>query len=493
MCRRLSVLLTTIILILCVAVGAGAQTEIGAAAQTEPLGGQPAPGVTQSAKDLDAQVAYQRAFEAVLWAMPASAIYRLRVGFLELPGMADNVILSYSGPLRTIQEAITPNQVTPYICATSDLRNGPVVLEVPAKTNKAVLYGQVVDAWQVTITGVGPVGEDKGSGGKYLFLPPAYKDPIPTGYFPIQSSSYRILLAFRSIPLGDATAADAYAYSKTLKMYPLSEAADPKPTRFVDGLSLPVHTLPFYDTRALQDIHDIISVEPVQSRDKVMMGMLATIGIERGKPFNLPEKYKTAMEKGIADAYFYMQKMDTELFASHLYWPDRHWSFVMVPDGQHGFEYVTDDAVQIDKRAACWFFFTMYPKMLDEHAGTVYLAPIADSTGEPVEAGKTYKVRVPKDVPARQFWSLTVYERATWAFINNPLDRAGLGSFNMDQMQKNADGSVDVYIGPKAPVGLQSNWIPTLGKEPYVWLRLYGPEEAFWNKSFKMPDVELVK
>jgi len=491
--RRLSVLLTTVILILCVAVGAGAQTEIGAAAQTEPLGGQPAPGVTQSAKDLDAQVAYQRAFEAVLWAMPASAIYRLRIGFLELPGMADNVILSYSGPLRTIQEAITPNQVTPYICATSDLRNGPVVLEVPAKTNKAVLYGQVVDAWQVTITGVGPVGEDKGAGGKYLFLPPAYKDPIPSGYFPIQSSSYRILLAFRSIPLGDATAADAYAYSKMLKMYPLSEAANPKPTRFVDGLSLPVHTLPFYDSRALQDIHDIISVEPVQSRDKVMMGMLATIGIERGKPFNLPEKYKTAMEKGIADAYFYMQKMDTELFASHLYWPDRHWSFVMVPDGQHGFEYVTDDAVQIDKRAACWFFFTMYPKMLDEHAGAVYLAPIADSTGQPVEAGKTYKVRVPKDVPARQFWSLTVYERATWAFINNPLDRAGLGSLNMEQMQKNADGSVDVYIGPKAPVGLQSNWIPTLGKEPYVWLRLYGPEEAFWNKSFKMPDVELVK
>jgi hypothetical protein len=135
----------------------------------------------------------------------------------------------------------------------------------------------------------------------------------------------------------------------------------------------------------------------------------------------------------------------------------------------------------------------MYPKMLDEQAGTVYLAPIADSTGQPVEAGKTYKVRVPKDIPARQFWSLTVYERATWAFINNPLDRAGLGSFNMDQMQKNADGSVDVYVGPKAPFGLQSNWIPTLGKEPYVWLRLYGPEEAFWNKSFKMPDVELVK
>jgi hypothetical protein len=103
---------------------------------------------------------------------------------------------------------------------------------------------------------------------------------------------------------------------------------------------------------------------------------------------------------------FYMQQMVTDLFASHLYWPDRHWSFVMVPDEKHRFEFVTDDAVQIDKHAACWFFFTMYPNVLDEHAGTVYLAPIADGTGKPIEGGKTYRVRIPKDVPAEQFWSL---------------------------------------------------------------------------------------
>lgn len=65
---------------------------------------------------------------------------------------------------------------------------------------------------------------------------------------------------------------------------------------------------------------------------------------------------------------------------------------------------------------------------------------------------------------AKQFWSLTVYDRRTWAFVNNPLDRAGLGSFNMDQMKLNADGSVDLYVGPKAPAGLESNWIPTMGR-----------------------------
>jgi hypothetical protein len=463
-----------------------------AQAQSEWGTGQPPPGATQSVPDLDAQVAYQRAFEATLWAMPAIAIYRFRVALLAQPGMADNVVDAFNGPLHTFHELITPNQVTPYIGALCDLRNGPMVLDVPAKTEKAVLYGQIVDAWQSTIADVGPSGADKGEGGKYLLVPPGYSQPIPDGYIVLRSSSYRIMLAFRSIQLGDATQADAFAYSKTLKLYPLSEAANPSPTRFVDGRPYPLPTLPFYDIRALKDIYDIVSVEPVQPRDKVMMGMLATIGIEPGKPFNPPEKYKAAMEKGIVDAYYYMQKLDTKLFASSLYWPDRHWSFVMVPDAQRGFDFVNDNAVEIDKRAAAWFFFTFYPKVLTDRAGTVYLAPIADSNGRPVEAGKTYRLRVPKDVPAKQFWSLTMYDRATWAFVNNPLDRAGLGSFNKDQMKENADGSVDLYVGPKAPAGLESNWIPTMGKEPYLWLRLYAPEEAFWNKTFKMPDLELV-
>jgi len=461
--------------------------------QSEPTGGQPPRGAKQSVTDLEEQVAYQRAFEAVLWAMPASAIYRFRVGTLALPGMDDNVILAFPRPLKTTDELITANQVTPYVGAVSDLRKGPLVLEVPAKTAKAVLYGQIVDAWQTTIADVGPTGADKGAGGKYLILPPGYDKPVPDGYIVLRSGSYRILYGFRSIQLEGATQADAYEYSKTLKLYPLSEAANPKPTRFVEGGSHPLLTLPFYDIRALQDIHDIISVEPVQPRDKVMMGMLATIGIEPGKPFKPPEKLKPAMEKGVVDAYYYMQKLDTKLFASNLYWPDRHWSFVMVPDEKRGFEFVTDGAVQIDKRAAAWFFFTFYPRVLDDRAGTVYLAPIADSGGKPLAAGKTYKLRVPKDIPAKQFWSLTVYDRATWAFIPNKLDRAGLGSFNKDKMKVNDDGSVDLYFGPKAPADLESNWIPTMGKEPYVWLRLYGPEEAFWKKSFKMPDVELEK
>ena len=170
-------------------------------------------------------------------------------------------------------------------------------------------------------------------------------------------------------------------------MYPLSEAAKPTPTRFVDLRPYTMQTLPFYDIGALKDIHDIVSVEPVQPRDKVMMGMLATIGIEPGKPFNPAGKAQGGDGEGGLDAYYYMQNLATKLFASNLYWPDRHWSFVMVPDAQRGFQFVGKDAVEIDKRAAALVFYTFYPKVLTDAAGAVYLAPIADSAGRPVEAG----------------------------------------------------------------------------------------------------------
>ncbi len=469
---------------------ATAAAALPAAAQADPRGGQPPLGTKPSVPDLEAQVAYQRAFEAVVWAMPAVAIYRMRLGFLDVPGGGDNVVLAYAKPLTQVAEFITANTTTPYIGVAFDLQAGPVVMEVPAATDKSSLYGQIVDAWQATLADVGPAGQDAGKGGKYLLVPPGYGQPVPQGYIAIPSPSFRVLAAFRSVA---PTEAEAYAYSKTLKVYPLSQAANPPPTRFVDPMTQPLRTLPFYDLRGLQDIHDIIGVEPVRAQDKVMMGMLAAIGIEKGKPFDPPARLRAAMEKGVQDAYFYKQQLVADMHLSNLQWPDRHWSFVMVPDAKRGFEFITDDAVQIDRRAAAWTFFTLYPKVLTERAGVVYLAPMADASGKLLQAGENYRVRIPKDVPARQFWSLTMYDNATWNFIANPLGRNGLSSFDMGTMKTNADGSVDLYFGPTAPAGYESNWLPTTGKKPYLWFRIYGPGEAFWNKSFKLPDPEVVK
>jgi hypothetical protein len=462
-------------------------------AQTEPLGGQPAPGAKQSFPDLEGQVAYQRAFEAVVWAMPATSVYRLREGFFKAYGITDNDIVAFSKPTTPSAEMLTPNTVTPYIAGFTDLRKGPVVLELPAKTDKASLFGQIVDAWQVTIADVGPSGEDKGAGGKYLLIPPGYKDPIPAGYFPVRSESYRLMFGFRSIPAPGAGLDVAHAYAQTLKMYPLADAANPKPTRFVDGSSKRVSTLSFYDSRVFQDIYDFISVEPVRARDKVMMGMLASIGIEPGKPFNPQGKVKAAMQRAAVDAYYYMQERQANLVNAQAYWPDRHWVNGLVPDSAGGFEYETADAVQIDQRADQFFMGIFYPKVTLKKPATVYLVAGADSSGQALEAGKNYRLHVPKDMPVSQFWSLTMYDKATYALIYSPLARAGLSSREKPSMKLNDNGSVDLYFGPKAPVGLESNWIPTQGKAPYPIMRFYGPEQAFWDKTFKLPDVEQVK
>jgi hypothetical protein len=196
--------------------------------QSEPLGGQPPFGAKPSISDLDAQVAYQRAFEAVIWSQPAIGIHGIRRGMFAL-GMKDNEVLAMSRPLTTRHEFLTPNDSTPYVAANGDLQDGPLVLELPAASPKGVLYGQVVDAWQEATADVGPSGADQGKGGKLLFLPPSYKGDVPDGYSVVRSESYRIQFGFRSIKLPGMSDGDANAYAKTLKMYPLSEAANPKP------------------------------------------------------------------------------------------------------------------------------------------------------------------------------------------------------------------------------------------------------------------------
>ncbi|OEF22655.1 DUF1254 domain-containing protein [Vibrio rumoiensis] len=448
---------------------------------------------TAQSQNLEQQVAYQRAFDATLWAMPALGIDGLRRGLVNLPGSGYNTILAFSKTLVSKHKAITSNSATPYIAAFSDLRDGPVVLVLPPATQKSSLYGQIMDAWQHTIADVGPAGADKGKGGKYLITPPGYDKAIPKGYIHVESNSNHIAILFRSVRMNGATEADAYAYTQTLKMYPFADAANPPKTKFLDGFQYAIDTLPHYNLDTLNDISNIINAEPVKPRDKAMMGMLESIGIVKDQPFNPPEDLKASLEKGVKDANTYMHKMVWEMHNSNLYWPNRHWADVVKPDAKGGFDFETDNALQIDQRAAAWNFFTIYPEKVSATPAVSYLSPVADKDGNPIEAGKLYKLTVPKNMPVRQFWSLTVYDEATWAFITNPEDRTGLGTFDMNNMKLNEDGSVDLYFGPEAPKGLESNWIPTEGKRPYLWLRFYGPNKEFLSKSFVMPDVELVK
>ena len=461
------------------------------AAQTtdEPLGGKPPADMKSSINDFDYQAKYMRAFELAVWAMPAVSIYGFRRATLAIGG-DNNTILAWSKPAGPNAELLTANNVTPYILAMTDLQKGPVVVEVPAATDKAVLYGQIVDHWQWAIADVGPIGLDKGKGGKYLLLPPDYDGEVPEGYLVLNSPSYRVYFAFRSIKSPNATIADAYAYSKTLKMYYLN---DPQPTKFIDPSDMRFATLPHYDESFFKDMYDVFMVEKVKEQDKIMMGYMSYLGMEKDKPFNPNETTKKAMRQAVADFYYYMQYIYTHPRKSMYYWPNRQWQDVLTPDKNGTFSYVMENMIDVDMRANRYFFATYYPRAYYSPPANIYIYTMLDKNGRPIDGKKLYKLKVPQNMPVKQFWSLILYDADTWAFIYTKEQKLGISSFEMDRLKKDPDGGVTLYFGPKPPEGLENNWIPTGGKRIAPCLRFYGAKDEIINRTFVMPDVELVK
>jgi hypothetical protein len=180
--------------------------------------------------------------------------------------------------------------------------------------------------------------------------------------------------------------------------------------------------------------------------------------------------------------------------AEMMWGAERTWRDVFFTDPDGGFSWDTEGMLDYDNRAIRnWFNVIYLPAKVAERPATMYIDTPLDKDGNVFQAGKTYKLTVPKDVPVNKFWSLTIYDMATWAFIYTPEGRPGISSRDRDKMKINADGSVDIYFGPKAPRGYESNWISTGGKVPFILFRFYGPTEALFNKTFVLNDVELVK
>jgi hypothetical protein len=459
--------------------------------QNDPIGGKPQADTHVSVENFEYQIKYQRAFEAVLWSMPAIAIYGIYKAAEPLGG-GPNVIMAWSKPAKPNLEAITGNNQVPYIASQTDLRDGAVVIEIPPATETASLYGQIVDHWQITIADIGPSGIDKGQGGKILLTPPGYEGVVSSEYIEIKSPSYRVTFAFRSIPGPNSSMDDAYNYARTLKMYYISELPKPRPTKFIDPVDLRYATLPVYDYTWFDNLYEIISVEEVYPRDKVMMGMLSSLGIEKGQPYNPDELTKKAMNQAVVDAYHYM--LHRYLHPSdRIWWEGKQWYNGIYSDINNEFSYEYEDKIDLDNRADRYYTGTFFPKKIGEKPATQYLFALADSDGNELQGGKTYSFTMPADVPAQQFWSLIIYDLETMSFIYSPQERAGLSSFDLQNMKKNEDGSVTIYFGPEAPDGLESNWIPTSGKRPLPTVRIYGGTEEFWDRSWEMPDVELVE
>jgi len=440
--------------------------------------------------DWEYQITYQRGIEAMDWAMPAVSMLSMRAGNFSLGG-GFNTVYWLSKPPTALTEAITANNQTPYAAIFLTTRDGPVILDVPPATKRTAIFGSAIDVWQVPLADIGPAGADEGKGGRYLFLPPGYKGDIPKNMIPVKLDQYGVYVALRCIPLGGATFAEAAEYSKQINAYPLSQAKNPPKGKYIDMAGKHLPGLPVYDMSFFRRIAQLLNEEPLQKKDMVMGGMLASIGIEKGKPFKPKGKVKKALEQAAKDGYAYLEYMfETPGYSMERYWPDRQWMAILAPSKQ-GFVFDAGDYLLLDKRGSLFHWATFVPRRLGK--ASAYLVDLRDSKGELLSGKATYRLRVPSKVPARDFWSVIAYSKKTKAFIYNKTGRVGLSSYDKSRMKLNDDGSVDIYFGKNAPKGLESNWIPNAGEDFFLLFRFYGPEKAYFDKSFRLPDIEKIQ
>ena len=446
------------------------------------------------------KIMVQRATQTAIWAMPAAAMIDFLKGTRRVGGDLNDVVY-LNKPFDSKHGFLTANDVTAYAWSSLTSEPGPVVIEVPAATDKVSYFGTIVNAWDAPIEDVGPAGADKGKGGKYLLLPPDYDGPKSRaalegeGYLVYETDTYQYGFAFRPRLYNGATDADAAEYAQTIQIYYLSEADSPPETKHIEVSDLPYDSLPYYNFTYFEDINEFVQGNPIRLQDKVMVSLLKDLGIEKGKPFDPSEQQKQAMNEGLELAYASMQDFfTTPGKATVPLWTDESgdlisqwliWNFAP-GQPQLGFPYETENEVMVDDRAGgSYFWITYLPKYLG--GGTFYLTGLKDSEGINYDPQATYKLNVPADTPAKDFWSVIVYDMETKSFIRN-VERVGLSSRNTDTMQGNDDGSYDIYFGPEAPAGMESNWIPT-GKPFFLLFRLYGPETVDFYKTWRLGDL----
>ncbi len=448
---------------------------------------------TFTADQLAERSVHRRAVEAVIWGMPAVNA-ELMFAAVAQAGAGFNEVVYWSRPLSWKNQTLTPNPDTIYVFPFFNTKDaGPMVLEIPPADAESSITGSIDESWQTALEDVGPAGVDKGKGGKYLILPPGYIDKAPEGYIPLQSRTYTGFVILRSnLKSGsDDDIAKAVAYGKRVKFYPLAQAAHPPATKFVDAIDVVFDSTIPYNLRFFEMLDRFVQREPWLERDKVMIDQLKTIGIEKGKPFNPDAKTVKILKDAVLEAHAFLEERYKGLF-SPPFNEGKHWALPASPAVAEGLQtdFANPAAYPVIDRGITYSMAYFSAKRIG--VGQFYLMTIVDKDGNAFDGGGTYRLHVPANAPVKLYWSATVYDRATHALIREQ-KWSSRGS-NTPGLQKNSDGSVDVYFGSKAPAGRESNWVPTSASGKFeVLFRLYGPEKPFFDKTWVLPDIEKVK
>jgi hypothetical protein len=428
---------------------------------------------------------FNRAVEAFLVQMHGVSWYRVWKGTSEAGAGTPNQLVIWERLMDCQTLLLTGNTETVYgICAIDLKRDGPVAIEGPA-----MMLGGVSDLWQREIMGIGPTGIDKGQGGNFLLLPPGYSGAVPDGYLTGRATTYCVVLGVRGFQVEGKTD-KAVALMKTTRVYPLSAAANPPAMTFVNGSHREVDTIFSDSGQFFDDLAWMVDYEPHEIIPSHERFQLAAIGIGKGEPFHPDARRRKLFEEA---AQFASAIARANSFASNdearLVYPDRVWEWAFI-GGSASWD--SQGYVNTDRRAGfAYVAIGMSPAMVDKHigAGSQYLWTPRDGSGAFLDGGKNYRLRIPADIPVRNFWSVVAYDADSRSILRNDQPFPSVSTYTGPQA--NSDGSIDIHFGPKAPAGKENNWIQTMpGKGWFTLFRFYGPLEPFFDKTWKPGDIE---
>ena len=367
---------------------------------------------------------FSRGVQAFLNGMPGASLVGMRAGYRKL-GVVNDTVLLFESLFDSKSLFLTGNTDSVYFSTWLDLTDGPLVLEAPPK-----VLAMLDDFWFQYVTDIGNAGPDKGQGGKYLVLPPGYKGEVPEGYFVAHSRTYNLWLMGRGFKVDGDLRPGVESIKKNLRIYPLAQAENPPQTTFINGSGVELNTIHANDFSYFEELNQIVQEEPSDALDPERLGLFASIGIEKGKPFAPDARMKkilteaAAVGNATARAMLFRNRMKDAYF-----FPNSAWMTTFIGGS---YEFLSQPGVRnLDARALFHYYATgitpaMAMKMVG--IGSQYAAAFVDSEAKPLDGSKTYKIHLPPNIPAKDFWSFVVYDNQTRSMLQTDQRFPSIGS-----------------------------------------------------------------
>ncbi|TFH93137.1 DUF1254 domain-containing protein [Vibrio ouci] len=432
----------------------------------------------------------RRAVEAGHWIMPQVMYDAMATRAIEDFNGDDLTVFYYSRPMNEQAQVVTGNNNSPYVHLYHDLaKHDAVVVELPEATNANAFFGTFLDSWHKPIADVGPDGEDKGAGGKYLLIGPNFKGEVPQGYFPIHYDTYRGYLSMRSLT---ATTSDEdmdrhVEYVQKIKVYPYGEKH--KQTQHIDWFGKLYDATIKFDMSYWEVVNQRIQDEVIKADEKAFYGMMKSLGIEKGQEFNpTPEQVKF-FEQATLQLHQEVQH-DVATYAPRLWGDKAQWT-LPVPRTMMTTEatYVDPSWNDYQSRGTTFYFYFAPPASLADSKSTTYIKNGHDENGLILNGDFDYQMTVQSDVPAKRFWSALTYSTHTGAYVIGA-DTVGIAS-NEPATVFNDDGTATLNWSANCE-GKVNCMEVNKGEEFFLLFRLYGPETNFFNGQFVLNDLEKI-